>query len=165
MLVGNDATRDARVRKSALAAASGGARVTLVALSSDGIRTDTSLGPVRITRVPVSFDLRDARARAAASRRARSLPLLRPVDDERDRLFRQAAAARQRDGLEGEPPPGPWPPGEQTLRGRRYLGQVGARVSRLGWGAADRVRSRVTVAAAWRRVHPRSTTSSSPTDR
>ena len=36
MLVGNDATRDARVRKSALAAAAGGARVTLVALSADG---------------------------------------------------------------------------------------------------------------------------------
>lgn len=154
MLVGNDATRDARVRKSALAAASGGARVTLVALSSDGIRTDTSLGPVRITRVPVSFDLRDAARGRAASRRARGLPLLRPVDDERDRLFRLAAAARQRDGLEGRTATWALATREQTLRGRRYLGRVGARVSRLGWGAADRVRSRVTVAAAWRRVHP-----------
>lgn len=154
MLVGNDATRDARVRKSALAAAAGGARVTLVALSADGIRTDTSLGPVRIIRVPVSFDLRDAARERAASRRARGLPLLRPVDDERDRLFRRVQAARQRDGQEGRAAAWSAATREQTLRGRRYLGRVGARVSRLGWGAADRVRSRVTVAAAWRRVHP-----------
>ena len=128
--------------------------MTLVALSADGIRTDTSLGPVRIIRVPVSFDLRDAARERAASRRARGLPLLRPVDDERDRLFRRVQAARQRDGQEGRAAAWSAATREQTLRGRRYLGRVGARVSRLGWGAADRVRSRVTVAAAWRRVHP-----------
>ncbi len=154
MLVSNDATTDARVRKTALAAAATGARVTLVALAPDGVRRDTSLGDVRITRVPVEFTLRDAARARAARRRAAGLPLLRPVTGERDVVLRRQLAARQRDSADGATLRRTTELRRQSMRARRFAGRLGAKGSRLVWGGMDRLRSRVTLAAAWRRVLP-----------
>jgi glycosyltransferase involved in cell wall biosynthesis len=154
MLVANDATNDARVRKTALAVAATGARVTLVAQASDGVRSDHLLGPVRITRVPVEFVLRDAARSRALRRRTGGLPVLRPLGPEREIELRHRAAARQRD-LE----PGPLARQRvelqrQSLRGRRVLGRAGAKASRTAWGSLDRVRAQVALGARWRTVLP-----------
>jgi len=48
MMVANDISRDTRVRKSALAVAAAGVRVTVVGYAPDGRRHETRLGPVTL---------------------------------------------------------------------------------------------------------------------
>jgi glycosyltransferase involved in cell wall biosynthesis len=71
MIVANDVTNDARVKKSAYSVAHLGFDVTIIAVARDGVRSETSMGPVSIVRVPVRFALRDkvAREQAAESQR------------------------------------------------------------------------------------------------
>ncbi|GAB2747539.1 hypothetical protein GCM10027039_01450 [Terrabacter koreensis] len=154
MLVTNDVTTDARVRKSALAVAATGASVTVVALASDGRRTDTSLGPVRITRVPVDFVLRDRVRANARARRARGLPGMRPLTPDDEVALRWQAAARVRDLPPGKDPGLAEKARRQSLRARRLAGRSGARGARLLWGGLDRVRAEIPVLASWRRVLP-----------
>lgn len=154
MLVSNDATTDARVRKTALAVADTGARVTLLAYSPDEQRHDSMLGDVHIIRLPVEFTLRDAARARAARRRAAGLPLLRPVAAERDVTLRRQLAARQRDSADGSSLGASDELRRQSVRARRFAGRLGVKGSRLMWGGLDRARSRVTVAASWRRVLP-----------
>src|SRR5512133_1058838 len=75
MVVGNDVTTDNRVRRTALALARAGARVTVLGTSPDAVRHESVLGPVRVVRVPVEWRLRDARMRRLARRREWRLPL------------------------------------------------------------------------------------------
>lgn len=63
MIVGNDVTADTRVKKTAASLARHGYDVTVLALSPSGSRTETSMGDVRIVRLPVPFVLRDRRRR------------------------------------------------------------------------------------------------------
>lgn len=153
MLVSNDATTDARVRKTALAAAATGARVTVVALALDGVRRDSSLGDVTIARVPVEFLLRDAAKARAVRRRQAGLPLLRPMDPARESELRRRLAARERD-LTDSGASRVHELQRQSLRGRRVAGRVGQRGSKLFWGGVDRVRSKLTANAQWRQVLP-----------
>lgn len=154
MLVSNDARTDARVRKSALAVAATGARVTLVALASERRRTDERLGSVRITRVPVDFQLREARRERDLRRRVAGLPGLRPLGGERDAVLRRELAARRRDRVGMPGPDRREQLQHHYLRGRRFAGRVGAKLSRAVWGAVDRARNEVPVGARWRTVHP-----------
>lgn len=154
MLVANDAATDARVRKSALAAAAAGARVTLVAYASDGRRSDSALGPVRITRVPVDFVLRDAARARALRRRTAGVPLLRPMTAERDAELRHRLAARNRDHSASAPAVSARELRLQSVRARRFAGRLGTQAARLVWGGLDRAQQKVTVAARWRSVLP-----------
>lgn len=154
MLVANDAVTDGRVRKSALAAAAAGARVTLVAYAPDGRRSDASLGPVRVTRVPVDFVLRDAARARAVRRRAAGLPLLRPMSPERDAELRHRLAARGRDHQASSSAASAQELRLQSVRARRFAGRLGARASRLVWGGVDRAQQKVTAGARWRQVLP-----------
>lgn len=61
MIVGNDVTADTRVKKSAASLARHGYQVTVLGLAPSGSRTETSMGEVRIIRLPVDFILRDHR--------------------------------------------------------------------------------------------------------
>jgi glycosyltransferase involved in cell wall biosynthesis len=153
MLVANDATTDARVRKSALALAATGARVSLVAYAPDGVRSEAALGDVSITRVPVQFTLRDAVRERARRRRTAGLPLLRPVTPERDLVLRRTLAARERDLANGG---ARWPVElhRQAARARRYAGRLGVAGARKAWGGIDRARSRTPIGARWRAVLP-----------
>jgi glycosyltransferase involved in cell wall biosynthesis len=67
MMVGNDVTADTRVRKMAVSLAHDGFRVTVLGMSTTGVRTEGDLGAARIVRVPVLFALRN-RARALKAR-------------------------------------------------------------------------------------------------
>src|SRR5690606_17690686 len=152
MLVSNDAHNDTRVRKEALAVAATGAEVVLLALAPDGRRAQSWLGPVRIIRVPVQFTLRDAERERARVRRARGLPLLRPLPRERDEELRRRLLARRRDA----PGSGSAPlhdARQQGLRARRFAGRLGAKASRVLWGGTDRLLAEVTVGAHWRTIH------------
>ena len=160
MMVANDISRDTRVRKSALAVAAAGVRVTVVGYAPDGRRHETRLGPVTLLRVPVPFFLRD-HARVERQRRRRILvpgPLGSPSPDQ-DRAARTGLAVRERD--------------LELLRGRRhgflqrrlaarrfavrargFSGRAAERASKLGWRAWDKGMSRITGGAQWRRVLP-----------
>ncbi|HEX3002629.1 MAG TPA: glycosyltransferase family 4 protein, partial [Angustibacter sp.] len=160
MMVANDVSRDTRVRKSALAVAAAGARVTVVGYAPDGQRHESRLGDVTVIRVPVPFVLRD-RALAARARRRRLLapgPLAVPSADD-DRARRLALTARERDlartsggrrRLRAAAVRAQW----QSVRVRHLVGRGAERGSRLGWRAWDKARSQVRVGAQWRRVVP-----------
>ncbi|EWT07532.1 hypothetical protein N864_06400 [Intrasporangium chromatireducens Q5-1] len=154
MLVTNDVATDARVRKSALAVAATGADVTVIGLASDGRRSDVSMGPVRITRVPVEFVLRDdARARLEARRR-RGLLGLRPLSTERETVLRFRDVARLRD-LDPAAAPGRIDSArQQARRARRLVGRLGALGARALWGGLERTTGRIPIGARWRRVLP-----------
>ena len=71
MLVGNDVTTDNRVLKTATTLARSGARVTVVGNATSGVRSDISLGDVRILRVPLEMKLKLARQKKRGRRRQR----------------------------------------------------------------------------------------------
>ncbi len=70
MVVGNDVTRDSRVKKSAASIALAGARVTVVGMSPTGIDTVTRMGDVVIRHVPLDDrHRRDRRGSTGLSKR------------------------------------------------------------------------------------------------
>ena len=154
MLVTNDVTTDARVRKSALAVAATGAQVTVVGLASDGRRSESRLGAVRIVRVPVDHVLRDHARALARERRQRGVPGLRPLTDEAERALRFRQAARARDRPPGGEPGRRERIGRDAVRARRLLGRVGIDVGRAFWGSVDRGRAHVRLGVAWRQALP-----------
>ncbi len=59
LIVGNPVQHDARVRKTALSAASLGLRVTVVALTAGEQQFEEEMGPVHVVNVPAEYLLRD----------------------------------------------------------------------------------------------------------
>jgi glycosyltransferase involved in cell wall biosynthesis len=157
MLVANDVRTDTRVRKTALALAAAGARVTVVGLAPDGRREETTLGDVTVLRVPVRFALRDARLAARRRRRRARPPLLREYPVAAQTVARTRLAVRERDLVLG----GGGAFARRLLalraegvRARTLLGRVGERVARDAWRAYDKAVGKVALGASWRRWHP-----------
>lgn len=72
MLVGNDIRNDTRVLKTALALSDGGLDVSVLGYAPGGVREETTLGRVRMIRVPVAWRTRDqVLGRRQAVRRSR----------------------------------------------------------------------------------------------
>jgi len=164
MVVANDVRSDTRVRKSALAVAALGVRVTVVGVTTAGRRWDTALdvpagsGEVRIVRVPVDFVLRQTRKDRRARLHRGEFSLLTP-DPGAEALTRRrlaaadldaqvatgATAALRRAGVDAR---------RFALRasgaGRRKAA-VGAK---LGFKVVDRAWQQLTWAAAPQRVVP-----------
>ena len=158
MLVANDIRRDTRVRKSALAVAAAGARVTVVGYAQDGRREETTLGPVTLLRVPVDFVGRDLERQRRLQRRMRLLPAVLTADPDnsaarrmlasRDRqavLLSSSLRAREERGIARR---------RAALRARAYAGRRLERFVRRGWGAWDKAFGRMAVAARWQRILP-----------
>lgn len=160
MIVANDISRDTRVRKSALAVAAAGVRVTVVGYAPDGHRHETRLGPVTLLRVPVPFFLRDhARLERQHHRRLLVPGPFGSPSVEHDRAARTTLAVRERDlellsgrrqvFLERR-----LAARRLAVRARGFLGRAAERASTLGWRGWDKAMSRVTGGARWRRVLP-----------
>ena len=97
MLVGNDIRNDTRVLKSALALSDGGLEVTVLGYSSSGFREESTLGDVRMIRVPVAWQMRDHAVQHRKSVREPHLhigvdPAIRQIQDIRATLRRQEAS-------------------------------------------------------------------------
>ena len=164
MVVANDVRSDTRVRKSALAVAALGARVTVVGVTTAPRRWDTVLdvpppaGEVRIVRIPVDFALSrtrkdrrarlhrgefplltsDPRAEALARRRLAVAEIDAQSLDGRAASVRRAAVDARRFALRAEG------------AGRRRV----ASGAKLGFKAWDRVWQQVPVAASPHRIVP-----------
>lgn len=157
MIVGNDIRNDSRVLKTALALSDAGLQVTVLGLSSSGMRRETHLGDVRIFRVPVAWRLRDGQKRRRQARRA-LLPTL-AVDAQEQRLVDIRATLRARESAElgGT---------ARRLRAkgataRRQVARVRGRLDRplrryhgQLWSLLDNAVDRATVGASWRRLLP-----------
>lgn len=101
MAVASGILRDARVRKTALAVAEAGYRVTLLWGDHEGSAVvEGTLGPVRTIGLPVPYVLRDARTRREARRRAwrPAWPSYRDKGQVRTATVRLAAAAARVEG-------------------------------------------------------------------
>lgn len=106
MAVASGIARDARVRKTALAVADAGFRVTLLWGDHEGSAVvEGELGPVRTIGVPVPYLLRDQRARRDALRRGwrPRWPAYRDRTTMRATAVRLAAASARVEG-QGVPP-------------------------------------------------------------
>ena len=154
MIVGNNVSTDNRVLKSATTLARAGLDVTIVGLAPDGVRTETSLGDVRILRVPVEHRLRDARRRNRARRRQRRVVLAGWSDDEGTTTAQVELLAREREAIDSSVT-------QSTLRPRRFLVRARSKVQReldrvvsTAWKANDRMWSRTGLWASWRAVTP-----------
>src|SRR4051794_4312104 len=164
MLVANDVRSDTRVRKSALAVAALGARVTVLGVTTGPRRWDTLLGveggpgSVRIARLPVDFALsqhrKDRRARLHAGR----FPLLTP-DADREALARRRLAAAELEAGAGTGTAAALR--RQSVQARRFALRAegialrkAARAATLGYKVLDRGWQQLPVAAAPRRVLP-----------
>lgn len=175
MLVANDVATDTRVKKEALALAAAGLRVTVVGAASPGQPSTTSLGPVTIARVPVTFAVRDEVLRRAAARRAVRPPLTTKA---RAAAVRAGLQARERDivsrsGLAlvdrraGALPQATYAAGvagrrleRRVLRARRFSLRVEEGVSRRvdraisqAWKRHDDKRA-AEGRVPWRQIHP-----------
>ena len=156
MMVGNDISHDTRVLKMGLALASAGIDVTLLGYASSGVREERVLGPVRILRVPVAWQLRDASARRRAARRKRHLgvgvdPSTRRARDLRATLRRQEAAAgapapRARDVVARA--------GGQVIRVRQGVDRRISAMEKKWWRTYDAALARVPAGVSWRRLLP-----------
>jgi len=154
MIVGNDVTTDNRVLKSATTLSRAGARVTIVAYSSSGERTESMLGEVHIVRVPVAFALRAARQEGRARRRSMRLPIgyRTPALESAARLSLELAR-RDADGKSGLAK-ARLDFASQSLRVRSALGRRTDRARTLAWRAWDKSVGARTIAAHWRAVVP-----------
>lgn len=158
MLVANDIRRDTRVRKSALAVAAAGARVTVVGYGKEGRREETTLGPVTLLRVPVEFARRDMERERRLKRRMRFLPGILTLDRD-DTVVRRKLATRDRQAVLL---PTSRREREQRsivrrrlgLRARAYAGRRAERFVRRGWAGWDKTFGRMAMAARWQHVLP-----------
>lgn len=158
MLVANDVSADTRVRKSALAVAALGARVTIVGITAQPRRSTTRLGPVTILRVPVDFLLRDRRRERRSRLHRGEIGWLTadPADEavERRRLAVAHRDAAVRDGVGGAL-------ARQVTQARRFtmraegLGRRrAARAATLAFKVYDRGVQKLTVGATPERIVP-----------
>ncbi|PKW27218.1 glycosyltransferase involved in cell wall biosynthesis [Phycicoccus duodecadis] len=156
MMVGNDISHDTRVLKMGLALSAAGVDVTLLGYASSGRYTETVLGDMRVIRVPIAWQLRDAEARRRAAVRARHLNLgidsaVRRAQDLRSTLrHEEAAVGGPATKLRGRGARA----GREVTRVRQGLDRrVKALEGRL-WRGYDGALSRVPAGASWRRLLP-----------
>ncbi|MFN8079453.1 MAG: hypothetical protein U0Q19_07800 [Kineosporiaceae bacterium] len=158
MLVANDVSADTRVRKSALAVAALGARVTVVGITAEPRRSTSRLGPVTILRVPVDFLLRDRRRdrRSRLHRGEIGWLTADPASEavERRRLAVAHRDAAVRDGVGGAL-------ARQVAQARRFtvraegLGRRrAARAATLAFKVYDRGVQKLTLGATPERIVP-----------
>lgn len=154
MMVGNDISHDTRVLKSALALADGGVDVTLLGYSSSGRREESTLGPVRIIRVPVQWRLRDAAQRRKSKRPMISVapdPMLRRTADTRAALRAREALVQPGVAARSRAVWSHWVTESNRIRAGadRRLKKVQTRA----WRAVDAALAR-RGSASWRRMLP-----------
>ncbi len=158
MLVANDVTADTRVRKSALAVAALGARVTVVGVSRGPRREVSRLGEVTILRVPVDFVLRDRRkSRRAAWHRGDFGAVSTGYRSEALDRWRLALAERDaatREGVGGEVARGLARARRFAVRAEGYGRRRAATAARLAYKVVDKGVQSTGVGAAPRRVVP-----------
>lgn len=160
MVVGNDVVTDNRVKKEAVALAEAGLRVTVVGYSPGGERTESELGPVRLVRVPVRWDVRDRIRRRNVTRRR--FPIRIGYDTARDQLAARARVMARRDEVSSRTGDGPLRKGRLgLLRGQAALvklrGGVQRRLDSRVAAAVDRLDARkhpVEDGPPWRRYAP-----------
>lgn len=158
MLVANDIRRDTRVRKSALAVAAAGARVTVVGRAQEGRREETMLGPVTLLRVPVDFVGRDQKRQRRMRRRMRVLPTMLTADRDDSAVRRKLATRGRRAVLlpssrrerEERAIARRW----VALRVSAYAGRRAERFVRHGWAGWDKMLGWIPAFARWQRVLP-----------
>ncbi|WP_035937784.1 glycosyltransferase [Knoellia aerolata] len=157
MIVANDISHDTRVLKSGLALTDAGLEVTLLGRSTSSRREESTLGPLRVVRVPVPWTLKEARDDARLRRRRPRLSLeLNPAErarhDLRDGLRRRELAldegrsARLRERLL-----------DARHQGVRSLVEIDRRLGhaeRFVWKVVDAAVHRTPVAASWRSELP-----------
>ncbi len=158
MLVCNNVTIDTRVRKSALAVAALGARVTVVGTTPERRRSSSRLGDVTIVRVPVDYIMRNRRLHRRARLRQGRLDWLvtDPVEEAYDR--RRLALAHRDAALHG----GLYGRLNRSLLDARRLSVRAAGVGRrravqgamLAFKAYDRGMQHTGVAASPERIVP-----------
>ncbi len=158
MLVGNDISADTRVRKSALAVADLGARVTVVGIAHGPRREASRLGDVDLLRVPVDFVMRDRRRERRSRLHRGEIGPLAP-DHQAEALRRRRVAIAQREAEAAEGLTGSL--SRAAVEGRRFavrasgLGRRrGATAARLAFKVYDRAVQSTSVAADPRRVVP-----------
>ena len=163
MVVANDVRSDTRVRKSALAVAALGVRVTVVGVTTGPRRWDSELavpaGPgVRIIRVPVDFVLSTTRKERRAGLHAGRIPLL-TADPRRDSLARRRLAAAEMDAQAAAGATAPLR--RAAVDARRFVLRAegagrrkAARAATLGYKVLDRGWQSTSFAASTRRVLP-----------
>ncbi len=179
MLVTNDVSTDTRVKKEALAVARMGLQVTVLGTTFESAPWETTLGDVRILRVPVELALRDRRNQRRRARRAMlAAALARRTPPARPRRAASTPAATAAtatapatEPAPAAPAPAPAaPPRPQDLvyrakrvywKGRRlrrvYVTKAlrtGDRYYRRAWSAYDARMIKVTYRARWRAMLP-----------
>ena len=157
MLVGNDIRNDTRVLKSALALSDGGIEVTVLGYASGGVREETTLGRVRIIRVPVAWQMQDhAKRRGQDLRRSRVHvavePSVRMLQDIRATLRQREAA--ELGGLARRRRVNIAAVRSEVNRVRAGINRRLSRLEKLGWRAFDKARNSTGVGAEWRRLLP-----------
>ncbi len=157
MIVGNDIRHDTRVLKTGLSLADAGLAVTLLGYSPSGRREESTLGPLRIIRVPVAWTLRDAARTQSETRREPHLRVA--LDPERRRVQDLRASLREREaeaagGLTAILKGTSLRLGRETTRARAALQRRTTRLERQLWRGLDAARHRTTLAAGWRHVLP-----------
>lgn len=154
MIVANDISHDTRVLKSALALADGGAQVSILGVSSKGTREESTLGPVRILRVPVAFHRRDAQALAVKERR-----LQVAVAPEQRRAALESARATEVEaalsGLAGDRRRALLARARTSTHRARAIADSGVnRVLAKGRAATSKVMRKQPIAVSWRSELP-----------
>lgn len=158
MLVANDVSADTRVRKSALAVAALGARVTVVGVTPGPRRSTSTLGPVTILRVPVDYLLRDRRRERRARLHRGEIawlvgdPAREVVDRRRVALAHRDAVTR--DGVGGVLARGLADARRLAVRAEGYGRRRAARAATLAFKVYDRGVQQVTVGAVPERIVP-----------
>jgi glycosyltransferase involved in cell wall biosynthesis len=179
MMVANDVSTDSRVKKEALALAATGARVTVLGVARDNVRSLEQLGDALILRIPVLFRLRDERTRRRRVRRAWRLPFVgyrsRAIESSRrlrvrariddvDASSGSALSLRRADKIGpfryragvwvGKFSHARWNVQTKAIRLRSGIGRRVDRVFVFGWKGWDWLVSRATWPARWRSVLP-----------
>jgi glycosyltransferase involved in cell wall biosynthesis len=179
MMVANDVSTDSRVKKEALALAETGARVTVLGLARDGVRSFELLGDALILRIPVHFRLRDERRRRRRAKRDWRPPLIgyrgRAIEEARRVRVRARledvkassgyALARREDGTTGSARYGigvvvrkvryvRWKAAGAALRVRSAGGRRLGKAIAFCWKGWDWIVSHITWPARWRPLLP-----------
>ena len=145
---------DEAVRQLALDTAMAGRQVTLVIPASDGRRSESTLGAVRVERVEIKYLLRDAR-RAKRLRRLTGMILIPPVDTEADRVrrVRIGLAAREAASLPTNPCRSIGLRRRASIAIRPALASAHG-ASRRSWRMIDRMVQSWGLGARWRKLLP-----------
>jgi hypothetical protein len=156
MLVADDAARDGRVRRQALALVRAGFDVTLLTVGDGALRSESRLGAVRVIRLAVPWAMRNAQ-RERMLRRRRWVP---PVGHRHPTTARAARARLQAARLGASSSGMPAVTDAvlalrlQVLRGTTFSARALRWAFRGGWRAFDATVDSVPVGVSWRRRLP-----------